>query len=332
MRAPEFWAAPGRASLPARALAPLGCAYALLAAGRQATITAVRATLPVVCVGNLVAGGAGKTPTALAIAELAAELGFHPHFLTRGYGGRVRGPLRVEPARHTAALVGDEALLLAARAPTWVATDRPRGAAKAAAAGADLLVMDDGLQNPSLIKDLALLVVDGGFGFGNGQILPAGPLREPLARGLKRAHAIVLIGADQVGVRAGLPATAPPVLEALLVPGPEAFLLRERGLIAFAGIGRPAKFFETLEALGCTLIERHAFADHHRYAEEELMRLCEAASRHGGKPVTTAKDAARLPPEARAMVDVLTVTLEWRDPAQVRALLGAHLKSARVGK
>jgi tetraacyldisaccharide 4'-kinase len=181
--------------------------------------------------------------------------------------------------------------------------------------------MDDGLQNPSLTKDFAVIVLDGGYGLGNGRVMPAGPLREPLARGLKHADAIVLIGPDRVGVRAALGEPLMPIFAAELVPGPEAIRLREQPVIAFAGIGRPSKFFETLETIGCALIERHAFPDHHRYSPDEIMRLCEAASRHGAKPVTTAKDYVRLPREARLMVDVLTVSLEWREPGALKALL-----------
>jgi tetraacyldisaccharide 4'-kinase len=323
MRAPEFWNASGGSHPAALALAPLAAVYAALGRLNAALAGPARAAVPVVCVGNLTVGGAGKTPTALALARLAGALGLAPWFLTRGYGGRARGPLRVDPARHEAGAVGDEALLLAALAPTVVSGDRVAGAAVAAQAGADLVIMDDGLQNPSLAKDLALVVVDGGYGFGNGRVLPAGPLREPVEAGLARADALVLIGPDRLGLGPRLARGAAPVFEAELVPGPEAIRFREREIVAFAGIGRPAKFFATLEAAGAVLIARHAFPDHHRYDADEIMRLCEAASRHNGKPVTTAKDYVRLPPEARLMVDVLTVELEWRDPAAVRRLLAA---------
>lgn len=329
MRAPEFWG-PGGAHHPvAMALAPLSVIYRVAGAVREALIEPASASLPIICIGNLVAGGAGKTPTALALARLARELGGKPHFLTRGYGGRARGPLRVDPKRHDAAAVGDEALLLAAEAPTWLSPDRVAGAAAAAAAGAGLVIMDDGLQNPSLAKDLALVVIDGGFGFGNGRVLPAGPLREPVARGLARADAIILIGPDRLRLGETLKSAARPTFAAELVPGPEALRYRDRPVIAFAGIGRPAKFFETLEAIGAVLIERHSFPDHHRYSPDDIMRLCESASRHGGKPVTTAKDYVRLPPEARLMVDVLSVELTWREPMAVRALIAPLIGRAR---
>lgn len=322
MRAPEFWSADGRDHWLGRALAPLGALYAGLGRLREELASPVRAGVPIICVGNLVAGGAGKTPTALAILMLLNALGARPHALSRGYGGSARGPLRVDPASHVVSTVGDEALLLAGVAPAWVSADRVAGAKAAVEAGASLIVMDDGLQNPSLTKDLALVVVDGGFGFGNRRLIPAGPLREPIARGLARCQAIVLIGPDTLGLEAELAGSAKPVLAAELVPGPEALRYRERPVVAFAGIGRPAKFFATLEAVGALVVERHPFPDHHRYTDDEIMRLCEAASRQGGyKPVTTMKDYVRLPAEARLMVDVLSVELVWRDESAIRRLL-----------
>lgn len=331
MRAPDFWRPGGANHLAARLLMPLAALYGAAGALRGALVDPVRAAVPVICVGNIVAGGAGKTPTALALSRLVRELGGNAHFLTRGYGGHERGPLRVDPKRHDAQAVGDEALLLAAEAPTWLSPDRIKGAAAAAAGGADLIIMDDGLQNPGLAKDLSFVVIDGGFGFGNGRVLPAGPLREPVSRGLAHADAIVLIGPNRTSMADSLGGATVPVFAAELVPGPESLRFRDRPLIAFAGIGRPEKFFETLQAIGALLIERHSFADHHRYTPDEIMRLCDAAGRHGGKPVTTAKDYVRLPPEARLMVDVLSVTLEWRDPMALRALIAPLVERSRHG-
>lgn len=329
MRAPEFWG-PGGARHPATlALAPLSLIYRGIDAIRTMLIEPTHGTVPIICVGNIVAGGAGKTPTALALAQLAHDLGGTPHFLTRGYGGRARGPLRVDPRRHTAPDVGDEALLLAAEAPTWKSPDRVAGAAAAARGGAGLVIMDDGLQNHALVKDLSFIVIDGGFGFGNGRVVPAGPLREPASRGLARADAIIMIGPDRIGLADTLQGVARPIFEAELVPGPEAIGFRDRPLVAFAGIGRPAKFFETLEAIGAIVVERYGFPDHHRYTPDEIKRLCEAASLHGGRPVTTAKDYVRLPPEARLMVEVLSVQLEWRNPMALRALVAPLVERSR---
>lgn len=318
MRAPEFWEH-GRGPAPVL-LAPLSYAWEAAGLARHALARPWRAPVPVVCIGNLVAGGAGKTPVALAVGEWLRGQGLEVHFLARGYGGREAGPLRVEPDRHGVREVGDEALLLAARAPTWIARDRPAGARAAAAAGAGVIVMDDGYQNPSLMKTLSLVVVDGTYGFGNGRLLPAGPLREPVARGLARAAAAVLVGDDEAGVKAGLEAELP-VLRARLVPGPEAAGLAGREVVAFAGIACPRKFFDTIDEIGCRVVARHSFADHHLYTPGELATLCEEASALGAVPATTAKDAVRLPPEARAMVEVVTVSLLWQDPDALARVL-----------
>lgn len=315
----------------AQALQPLGWSLDIAGQVRRAFTQPRRASIPVVCVGNIVAGGAGKTPTALSLADILSRAGRKPHFVTRGYGGSERGPLLVDPDRHTARQVGDEALLLAREAPTWLAHDRVLGAQAAAAAGGEIVIMDDGLQNPSLIKDLSLVVIDGGFGFGNGHLIPAGPLREPVERGLRRANAIVLIGPDEIGISSRLPQDAPPLLHAELVPHAAAYGLRERAVVAFAGIGRPAKFFRTLEAIGCVLLGRHSFGDHHRYTPDEIMTIIEAANERGATPVTTEKDWVRLPVEARPMVEVVRVTLEWRDPSAVDALLTSVLEQSPTG-
>ncbi len=328
MHAPEFWARDGGGGAIARTLAPLGAAYGLAGKLRNEWVTPWRAPVPVVCVGNLVAGGAGKTPTALALAARFARAGRRVHLLARGYGGREAGPLRVDPARHDARAVGDEALLLARAAPSWIARDRIRGARAAVEAGAEVIVMDDGLQNPSLEKDVSLVVVDGGFGFGNGRLIPAGPLREPIARGLARADALVLIGEDRTGVLERLAPGGPPVLRAELVPGPEAETLAGRAVVAFAGIGRPEKFFETLDRIGCNLVSRRGFADHHRYRASEIARLAEAARAANAVLVTTEKDATRLPPGARDGVLVLTVSLAWDEPQALDGILTSALGAA----
>ena len=330
MRAPAFWAAE-RGGLAAAALTPISWLYRFGARGREALVQPTEAGLPVICVGNFTVGGAGKTPTVLALVALLAEEGIRPHILTRGYGGSERGPLRVDPARHAAQAVGDEALLLARVAPTWLSRDRSAGSAAAQSAGADLLLMDDGMQSPGLAKDLCLAVVDGGAGFGNGSVLPAGPLREPLARGLSRAHALVLVGADRRGALAALAPHSLPVIEASLVPGTEVRALRERPVVAFAGIGRPDKFFETLTENGCNVIARYAFADHHRYKPGEIRAIVERARERDAVPVTTEKDHVRLPPDAREMVRALPVTLAWREPNEPRKLLAPFVARCRRG-
>jgi tetraacyldisaccharide 4'-kinase len=324
MRTPEFWG-PGKGGAPAALLQPVAWSYSLAAQARRAFTAPTRFSAPVICVGNVIAGGAGKTPTALALAKLLSDCGAAPHFLTRGHGGTARGPLRVDPKRHTARMVGDEPLLLARRAPTWLARHRPAGARAAIAGGADMIIMDDGLQNPSLAKDISLIVVDGGFGFGNGRLLPAGPLREPIGRGLARADAVVLVGPDEVGAGEALAPHGVPLLRAELTPALNAQKLRGRAVVAFAGIGRPAKFFRTLDAIGCEVIGRVAFADHHRYTPNEIMTLVENAGSHGAIAVTTEKDWVRLPEEAKAMVQSVAVTLEWQDPEAVRKVMAPVL-------
>lgn len=316
MRAPDFWHAP---SLAGRLLAPLGSVYAWAVARRLAKGDAYRPAVPVICVGNIVAGGAGKTPVCMALVERLHARGRQPHLLTRGYGGTEAGPRAVDLLRHDAARVGDEALLLAACAPTWVARWRPDGAVAAVQMGADILVMDDGFQNPSMAKDLSLVVVDGAYGFGNGLPMPAGPCREDVRAGLARADAVVLMGEDRAGVARQCGGLL--VLAARLVPGPEAEGLRDRKVVAFAGIGRPAKFFETLRACGAEVVAAHSFADHHPYGRAELARLAAEAQAAGALLACTAKDAVKVPSDLRGALTVLTVRLEWDKPEAVDVLL-----------
>src|SRR5690348_5688109 len=317
---PEFWARPG---LVPDLLQPLAWAYAAASGLRHAWTRPWRAPIPVICVGNLVAGGAGKTPVAIALARRLQAKGHAVHLLSRGYGGSLTGPVAVDRLRHDAGQVGDEALLLAAAAPAWIARDRPAGARAAIAAGAECLLLDDGLQNPTLAKDLSLLVIDGAYGLGNGRVLPAGPLREPLKSGLTRADAVVLMGDDRAGVTARLAGKS--VLHAHLAPE-NAAAFAGRAVVAFAGIGRPAKFFATLGSIGAELVARHAFADHHPYRPAELQRLFSEAETAHAVLVTTAKDAMRLPAEWRAHVEVLAVTAEFADVAALDRLVDQALR------
>ncbi len=329
MRTPKFWS-PGKGGAQANLLEPVAWGYSMLGQMQRATITPRWVSVPVICVGNLIAGGAGKTPTALALAKLLSEWGAAPHFLTRGYGGSESGPLRIDGKQHNARMVGDEPLLLARRAPTWLAHNRPAGAKAAIADGANVIVMDDGLQNPSLVKDISLIVIDGGFGFGNGRIIPAGPLREPIARGLARAEAVVLVGPDEVGVVDQLKRYDVALLRTEIAPALKAHKLRGRAVVAFAGIGRPAKFFRTLEAVGCEVIGRVAFPDHHRYSPDEIMNLVENAGAKGAIAVTTEKDWVRLPQEAKPMVQPVAVSLVWQDPEAVREIMAPALANIAV--
>lgn len=318
MRAPEFWRHDGAT---ARALAPLAALWRWGAARRLERAESYRPAVPVICVGNVVAGGAGKTPVAIALARRLAEAGRTPHLLTRGHGGTEIGPRQVDPVRHDAARVGDEALLLAEAAPTWVARDRREGAVAAVATGADLLIMDDGFQSGALTLDLALLVADGGYGFGNGRAIPAGPCREAPTTALARADALVIVGPDRAGLGALAARHDLPVLGARLVPAPGAPDLAGRRLVAFAGIGLPEKFFATLTGLGAELVLTRAFPDHHPFRRAEIEDLLAEAEARGAVAITTAKDRVRLPADLRDRVAMLPVELAWDDPAALSPLL-----------
>ena len=319
MRQPAFWSTGGWQS---HLLRPAEAVTGWMTARRVAR-PGWRAPVPVLCCGNAGVGGAGKTTLALDLLRRLQLRDGRPHALLRGYGGRERGPIRVQPGVHDAARVGDEALLLAAVAPTWVSADRAAGAWAAAEEGADAIVMDDGLQNPGLVKDCSLLVVDGGYGFGNGRLLPAGPLREPVAAAAARCRAAVLIGADAHGALAMLPPGLP-VLRAVLVPDLGELDFARRYL-AFAGIGRPGKFFAGLRAAGVTLAGIWAFADHHPYTEADLAALRRDAHGAGAMLLTTPKDIARLTADQRADIAVADVTLAWEDEAALDDLLDVTL-------
>lgn len=322
MRPPGFWqAGPGHPM--ARLLSPIAALYGL-AGARRMDGPGERGPCPVICLGNFTLGGAGKTPSALAVAAILRDLGASPVFLSRGYGGRLPGPLRVEPAMH-AADVGDEPLLLARAAPAVIARDRPAGAALCRNLGATAIVLDDGLQNPSLAKDLSLAVVDGAAGIGNGRVFPAGPLRVPMERQWPHVGGVILVGDGAAGeaVAAQALARGLPVHRARLVPD-RADLASQRWL-AFAGIGRPGKFFATLEEQGVALAATRSFPDHHPYRESELAALAAEAERLGARLITTEKDAVRLPVTFSAGVEVLKVRLVLAEPEPLRRQLSAIL-------
>jgi tetraacyldisaccharide 4'-kinase len=335
MREPPFWWWPD-GGIAAAMLAPLAAVYGAVAARRLAQRGA-RAGVPVVCVGNPTVGGAGKTPTALAVARMLQADGETPVFLSRGYGGRLVGPVEVDPARHRAADVGDEPLLLARAAPTIVARDRVAGARAARAAGASVIVMDDGFQNPSVEKDFSILVIDAKRGIGNGRIIPAGPLRAPLDGQLDRAQALVVVGAGDSGtVGNEARKRALPVFGARLAPDPSVIgLLGKSRVLAFAGIGDPEKFFTTLREAGIAVAATRSFADHHRYARAEVQALCEEAARSGLALVTTEKDLVRMQGGGEAAplaacARALPVTLSFNDEAGFRGLLRERIARART--
>lgn len=322
--APAFWKAGESLVWPAL-LSPLATLYEWGNRLNRRLAKPQECGIPVISVGNLTAGGAGKTPTTLALAQILSRLRHRPHVVSRGYGGKIDGPERVNPARHTAADTGDEALLLARATPTWIGRDRPAAARAAAAAGASCIIADDAHQTYRLKRTISLVVVDSDYGFGNGRLLPAGPLREPVADGLARTDAVVLIGDGT----AALPEFGNlPVFHARLVPHAEdAARLHDRRLLAFAGIARPEKFFASLRQIGATIVETRTYPDHAPYSEDTIMRLVEAAHAQQAVPVTTEKDLARFPAEARAMVDSLRVTLRFDDLDNVQKFLSRRLAS-----
>jgi tetraacyldisaccharide 4'-kinase len=333
MRDPDFWwQKPG---LAAWLLSPLALIYGAVTGWRMRQ-SGFRAAVPVICVGNFTLGGTGKTPAAIAIAKRLAAKGETPFFLTRGYGGTLPGPVRVDPALHRASEVGDEPLLLARAAPTIVARDRAAGAAFAQEAGANVIVMDDGLQNPSLHKDLSIAVVDARRGLGNAHVFPAGPLRAPLSVQLKQVQAILIIGAGPGAAPVTKLAQAHglPLLRALLDPGPDtAKAIAPRKALAFAGIGDPHKFFLTLTEAGIEATARLRFADHHPYTEEEAASILARCEAEDLVPVTTEKDIARLSGQDGARgrlasaARAIPVTLVPDDPALLESLLRDALKA-----
>jgi tetraacyldisaccharide 4'-kinase len=331
MQAPAFWWR--KAGLAAASLAPVAWLYGFVAARRMGQ-RGRAVGIPVVCIGNFTVGGAGKTPTALAVARMLTDSGERPVFLTRGYGGRLPGPVRVDADRHSAQDVGDEPLLLARVAPTLVARDRVAGAAAAQAAGASVIVMDDGFQNPSLAKQCSVLVIEGDRSLGNGNVIPAGPLRAPLGTQLGHAHALLTIG-DGVAaapVAASAARRGLSLFRGRLVPDPAtAAACAGSPVLAFTGIGNPEKFFATLDAAGIAAPVRRAFPDHHRYSASEAAALIREAEQNKLSLLTTEKDAARLTGDRaltalRERVRVLPVTLAIDQEDAFRQFLLTRLR------
>jgi len=332
MHAPEFW----WRDMPdwrALALKPLAAIYGAIAAQNIAR-NGMQASVPVICIGNFIVGGAGKTPTALALCAMLRTMGRNPAFLSRGYGGTLSGkmPLRVDPDAQSAAEVGDEPLLLAKTAQTIICRNRVAGAQMAIDAGADVIVMDDGLQNPALKKDLSIAVVDAATGIGNGLCLPAGPLRAPMTAQWRAIDALLIVGKGQPGdaIAQRAHAAGRQTLRARLLPEPEtAARLRGKNVLAFAGIGRPEKFFATLDSCGANIVARRAFADHHAYTESDYAALRAEAERAGADLiVTTEKDAVRIAGDALPDMLALPVTLVFDDPAAIARLVAAKITRA----
>jgi len=322
----------------ARVLGPLGTAYGWGAKLRELATTPTQVAVPVICVGNPTLGGAGKTPSALAIADILDRAGLTPHFLTRGHGGRLKGPLLVDGAIHTAGDVGDEPLLLARRAATHMARNRVAGAKQAVEAGARAIIMDDGFQNPTLFKTISFLVIDGAAGAGNGEVFPAGPLRAPLRQQLMRADGLIVVGPGAQGeIIAGLAAEAGvPVLPAVLQPNAEAQTLGSTRLLAFCGIGQPAKFFQTLTDLNAEIADRMIYADHHPYKVADIAEIVARADKSQAQTiVTTEKDHVRFDDSNdpggrfRARLKTVAVSLKFTNPENIAALIKHKLLERR---
>lgn len=334
MREPAFWHRPP--SWTSLLLMPLATLYGVVAAWRL-TRKGFDAGVPVICVGNYHVGGAGKSPTVLALTRLLRDLGETPVVLSRGYGGRQRGPILVDPERHIAGDVGDEPLMLAQTVPVVVARDRINGVALARSQGASVILMDDGFQNPAIAKDASLIVIDGDRGLGNGYVFPAGPLRAPLPPQLARTDALIVVGNGTAAqaVAAVVVALGKPVISAHLKANDVSVAsLRGKRVLAFAGIGDPIRFFRTLRASGIDVVRERSFADHHPFSQTEIETLVNEAKRDALRLVTTEKDLARLrnaeglPCWAKDIMP-FAVTLDFDDAEGIRKFVSDRLFKAR---
>lgn len=327
IKPPSFWYRTGEQAPPLaeKAIAPLSRLYLAGHKMRQSKGKREKISIPVLCLGNLNAGGAGKTPAALALMKIIREneLAKNPFFLSRGYGGREKGPMRVDPGIHAARDAGDEPLLLAAQAPAVIARDRAAGAHLAVRRGADMIVMDDGLQNPDLEQDVKIAVIDGEMGFGNGKILPAGPLREPLETGLRKADAFILIGEDRRGTVALLPPDKP--LFRAATEAADAAFDKSKEYVAFSGIGHPNKFFALLKARGFKVTKELPYPDHYAYGASDLKKLSSLAQAHDAALITTEKDFVRLKTQDCAGISVLRIALKFEDEKAVEVFLKSRL-------
>ena len=325
MRTPNHWQ---NNNLLSRLLMPFGWIYFQLSLWRHKIARSVDIGVPVICVGNIVAGGAGKTPTVMYLGKLLSKR-LKVAFLTRGYGGAFSGPIKVNPHKHTFQDVGDEALLLSKIAPTWVSQNRLDGGLAAKLDGAQIILMDDGFQNPTIGKTFSILVFDGPYGVGNNQLIPSGPLRETLGRGMSRADAVVIIGEDLHDLQSKIPENIP-LFSVTTSPIISKKLKVAKSVIGFAGIGRPRKFLETLKTLNVEIQDFVPFPDHHKFRNSEIEDLIRRASETGAQLVTTTKDFVRLPPNTINSITPMDIELNWVNQTQIKALLEQVLDNSNA--
>ena len=317
MQTPKYWQAN---SFISKLLYPLGWLYGRATQWRLRLIKAQKVAIPVICIGNITAGGTGKTPVSLSIAKMLFAEMYHPFFVTRGYGGKLQNVI-VNNKKHSAADVGDEPLLLSQQAPVVVNANRYQAAQTAYDEGADVIIMDDGYQNPSLYKDLSFLVFDGNYGIGNGKIIPAGPLRETFADGVKRADALIILGKDKhnLAARSNLPVFYGHTEAAQTLSD------KTQNILAFAGIGHPQKFYHTLSQQGFNVVETIDFPDHHFYTRGELDKIIQKAHELKASIYTTSKDYVKIPPLFQADINVLEIAVVWDEPEKLLRFIKEHL-------
>ena len=308
MKTPKYWQSN---SLISKLLTPLGRLYGLATNLRLKLVKPQKAEIPVICIGNITAGGTGKTPVSISIAKMLATDMYHPIFVTRGDGGKLQNVL-VNNKKHTAQDVGDEPLLLAEQAPVVVNADRYAGAKLALKEGADVVIMDDGFQNPGLYKNLSFLVFDGHFGIGNGKIIPAGPLRETFENGIKRADALIILGKDKHNLAER---TKLPIFYGHTETAQTA--INQENVVAFAGIGHPQKFYHTLSQQGFNVVETFDFPDHHYYTKDEIEKILQRAKELQAEVYTTSKDFVKIPAIYHKSINVLEIAVVWNKPEEL---------------
>ena len=316
MKTPTYWK---ERNIISDILLPFGGLYNCATYLRLKFKPSKKVDIPVICIGNLTAGGTGKTPVAVSVAALLQQHHKKPFFVSRGYGGTLKNII-VNSQTHTPRQCGDEPLLLAKQAPVVVNSDRYAGALTALHNGAELIIMDDGFQNPGLHKDLSFLVFDGNFGLGNGRCIPSGPLRENFSAGLKRADAAIIIGTDRFNLRQKINL---PCFGASVAPVPQK--IKNPHIIAFAGIGRPSKFYRSLRESGFNLLKTFDFPDHHYYTEKELFELIGESEKLGADIYTTSKDFVKIPSELKSRFKVLEISICWDNAQELADFIFRHI-------